>query len=183
MGHQVTHTFKHRSFRRFSLFILFGLAALSWGFPWDQDMVDQAPVKAQEAPRPGDTGAVPITGGETLPAPVTEEGMFAAKEAAASLANPVPVSPESLQIGGNLYEINCRVCHGKGGEGDGSVGLKFATKAPVNLNEAYTQDQTDGEIFFTLTRGRGLMPLYRDAISAEERWHVINYLKTQFGEQ
>jgi len=51
------------------------------------------------------------------------------------------------------------------------------------LNEAYTQDQTDGEIFFTLTRGRGLMPLYRDAISAEERWHVINYLKTQFGEQ
>jgi len=58
MGHQVTHTFKHRSFRRFSLIILFGLAAFSWGFPWDQDMVDQAPVKAQEAPRPGDTGAV-----------------------------------------------------------------------------------------------------------------------------
>ena len=163
--------------------LIVGYAPSGWTFPWDKDMVDQASIKAQEAPRPGDTGAVPVNGGETLPAPTTEEGMLAAKEAAASLANPFPASRESIQIGGNLYEVNCRVCHGRGGQGDGSVGLKFATKAPVNLNEAYTQDQPDGEIFFTLTRGRGLMPLYRDALSAAERWHVINYVKTQFGEQ
>ena len=183
MGRRATHRIKQLTYRRFSLVLLFGLTVLSWGFPWDQDMVDQAPIKAQEAPTPSDTGAVPINGGETVPAPVTEEGMFAAKEAAAALSNPIPVTPESLQIGADLYEINCRVCHGKGGEGDGLVGLKFATKAPVNLNEAYTQDQTDGEIFFTLTRGRGLMPLYRDALNADERWHVINYLKTELGEQ
>jgi mono/diheme cytochrome c family protein len=109
--------------------------------------------------------------------------MFAAKEDAAAITNPVPVSDGSIQIGSNLYEINCRVCHGKTGVGDGPVGQKFATKAPVNLNEAYTQDQADGQLFFTLTRGRGLMPLYRDALSPEERWHVINYVKTQFGEQ
>ena len=183
MGRRATHRIKQLTYRRFSLVLLFGLTVLSWGFPWDQDMVDQAPIKAQEAPTPSDTGAVPINGGETVPAPVTEEGMFAAKEAAAALSNPIPVTPESLQIGADLYEINCRVCHGKGGEGDGLVGLMFAPKAPVNLNEAYTQDQTDGEIFFTLTRGRGLMPLYRDALNADERWHVINYLKTEFGEQ
>ena len=183
MGRRATHRIKQLTYRRFSLVLLFGLTVLSWGVPWDQDMVDQAPIKAQEAPTPSDTGAVPINGGETVPAPVTEEGMFAAKAAAAALSNPIPVTPESLQIGADLYEINCRVCHGKGGEGHGLVGLKFATKAPVNLNEAYTQDQTDGEIFFTLTRGRGLMPLYRDALNADERWHVINYLKTEFGEQ
>ena len=53
----------------------------------------------------------------------------------------------------------------------------------MDLNDAYTQDQADGQLFFTLTRGRGLMPLYRDALSPEERWHVINYVKTQFGEK
>jgi len=165
--------------------LIVGYAPSGWTFPWDKDMVDQPSVKAQESASPGDPGpgSVPITGGETVPAPTTEDGMFAAKEDAAALTNPVPVSDGSIQIGSNLYEINCRVCHGKTGVGDGPVGQKFATKAPVNLNEAYTQDQADGQLFFTLTRGRGLMPLYRDALSPEERWHVINYVKTQFGEQ
>jgi hypothetical protein len=25
------------------------------------------------------------------------------------------------------------------------------------------------------------MPFYRDALNVEERWHVINYVKTEFG--
>ena len=183
MGRPFKHRTKRQPHRRFVFLLLLGFTALSWGYPWDQDMVDQPSIKPQEAPTPGDPGAIPVSGGETLPAPTTEEGMFEAKEAAVSLTNPITASTESIQIGANLYEVNCRVCHGAGGRGDGSVGLKFATKAPVNLNEAYTQDQADGQIFFTLTRGRGLMPLYRDALSHEERWHVINYVKTQFGEQ
>ena len=54
-------------------------------------------------------------------------------------------------------------------------------KAPVDLNEDYTQDQADGQLFFTITRGRALMPYYRDALNIEERWHVVNYLKQEFG--
>jgi len=49
------------------------------------------------------------------------------------------------------------------------------------LNEDYTQDQADGQLFFTITRGRALMPYYRDALNIEERWHVVNYLKQEFG--
>ena len=117
--------------------LIVGYAPSGWTFPWDKDMVDQPSVKAQESASPGDPspGSVPITGGETVPAPTTEDGMFAAKEDAAALTNPVPVSNASIQIGSNLYEINCRVCHGKTGVGDGAVGQKFATKAPVDLNE------------------------------------------------
>ena len=66
---------------------------------------------------------------------------------------------------------------------DGPVGQKFVTKSPVDLHEDYTQDQADGQLFFTLTRGRALMPYYRDALSVEERWHVINYVKNEFGNQ
>jgi len=61
------------------------------------------------------------------------------------------------------------------------VGSKFVSKSPVDLNDAYTQDQADGQLFFTLTRGRAVMPFYRDALSVEERWHVINYVKQEFG--
>ena len=33
------------------------------------------------------------------------------------------------------------------------------------------------------TRGRVAMPFYRDALSQQERWDVINYVKSEFGKQ
>ena len=69
-----------------------------------------------------------------------------------------------------------------GGRGDGPVGLLLET-SPVDMHDAYTQDQADGQLFFTITRGRVTMPYYRDALSAEERWHVINYIRATFGSE
>jgi mono/diheme cytochrome c family protein len=107
--------------------------------------------------------------------------MSDAKDAAATIRNPVPATPASIERGKYFFEINCLVCHGATGLGDGPVGQKFVDKAPVDLNDAYTQDQADGQIFFTLTRGRELMPFYRDALSPDERWDVINYIRHEFG--
>ncbi len=167
--------------RAIAVLLLFSQANPGWGFPWDQDMVDQPGAKPQRSPAPAEPGSIPIVGGETMPAPTTDIAMDEAKDAAAAVLNPIPATAESLAQGAYLYEINCRVCHGKQGQGDGPVGLKFVTKSPVNLHEDYTQDQADGQLFFTLTRGRALMPFYRDALSVEERWHVINYVKHEFG--
>ena len=158
--------------------------SLAWGFPWNKDFVDQLAQKAQESLAPLGPGSVPILGGETLqalPASVTEAEMDALKDANASMPNPVPATAASIARGAELYQMTCLVCHGPEGDGEGPVGLKFVTKAPVNLSEEYTQDQTDGQIFFTLTRGRALMPFYRDALNVEERWHVINYVRSEFG--
>ena len=52
--------------------------------------------------------------------------MTEAKDAAASLANPIAMSEQSIVLGKRLYEINCSTCHGVTGEGDGAVGLLFA---------------------------------------------------------
>ncbi len=163
--------------------LLLVYAPVSWGYPWDQDMVDQPSAKPQESVAPVGPDSVPTAGGETLPAPVTEQGMDEAKDAAAVIPNPVPASTESLARGAYLYEMNCLVCHGAQGKGDGPVGSKFVTKSPVDLADDYTQSQADGQLFFTLTRGRGLMPFYRDALSLEERWHVINYIRKEFGKK
>ncbi|TDJ70241.1 MAG: cytochrome c [Proteobacteria bacterium] len=172
-----------RTTRVIAVVLLVSQAPAGWAFPWDQDMVDQPSAKPQESAAPAGPGSVPIAGGETLPAPTTEDGMRDAKEAAAAIPNPVPATAESLERGAYFYAINCFVCHGKQGRGDGPVGEKFVSKSPVDLHEDYTQDQADGQLFFTLTRGRGVMPFYRDALSVEERWHVINYVKHEFGKK
>ena len=156
-------------------------ASLGWSYPWDQDMVDQPAEKAQESVAPPGPGSVPIAGGETLPLPLTDNEAADMKDAAAALQNPVEASVESIARGKYFYEINCLVCHGAEGRGDGPVGQKFVEKAPVDLHDPYTQDQADGQLFFTLTRGRVLMPFYRDALSHSERWDVINYVKSEFG--
>ena len=161
---------------------LLALSAAGWGYPWDKDMVDQPIAKAQRGEAPDGPDSVPVDGGETLPAPATEAGMFEAKDAAVSVQNPVPATPESIARGEYLYQINCLVCHGAEGLGDGPVGVILET-APVDLNDAYTQDQADGQIFFTITRGRVTMPYYRDALSHEERWHVVNYIRAEFGSE
>lgn len=160
-----------------------GPALTGWGFPWDKDMVNQPTAKPQrmEIPPPP-TNAIPISGTETLPAPTTEQGMFDAKEDAASLPNPVPATAESVARGRALYATTCLVCHGPEGRGDGPVGQAF-DPTPMDLNDSYTQDQADGQIFFTLTRGRGAMPFYRDVLTQEERWDVVNYIKQEFGPQ
>jgi len=164
------------------ILVLLVLSATGWGYPWDKDMVDQPTAKPQESEAPAGPGSVPIEGGETLPAPTTEAEMFAAKDAAVSVENPIAATPESVTEGEYLYQITCLVCHGEGGLGDGPVGRLLST-SPVDLNDAYTQDQADGQIFFTITRGRVTMPYYRDALSHEERWHVINYLRAEFGSE
>ncbi|MBT8080313.1 MAG: cytochrome c [Gammaproteobacteria bacterium] len=163
------------------LVIVSGVPGLSIAFPWDKDMVDQPSEKPQESEAPPDPGSVPVSGGESLPLPLNDEQSFARKDASADLVNPVAASADSIRRGQEFYDVNCLVCHGAGGKGDGPVGLKFVEKAPVDLNDAYTQDQTDGELFFTLTRGRVKMPFYRDALSPSERWDVINYLRSEFG--
>jgi mono/diheme cytochrome c family protein len=169
------------------LLIIFALmimpTSLAWTYAWDQDMVDQPSQKAQESIAPPGPGSVPINGGETVPLPLNDQDSDAMKDAAAAIDNPVPATEESIQRGKVFYETNCFVCHGSEGRGDGPVGEKFVEKAPVDLNEPYTQDQADGQLFFTLTRGRAKMPFYRDALSPSERWDVVNYVRNAFGEK
>ncbi len=162
---------------------LYGYAAVVWAYPWDQDMVDQPSAKPQKSVAPAEPDAIPIGGTEFLPTPMSEKETFDGKDAAAAIPNPTPVSDESIARGKYFYQINCLVCHGDEGRGDGPVGLKFEDPTPVDLNDEYTQEQTDGQIFFTITRGRVAMPFYRDALSREERWDVINYLRHEFGKQ
>jgi hypothetical protein len=52
----------------------------------------------------------------------------------------------------------------------------------MELNLDYVQLQPDGQLFYTISHGSIAMPYYRQAMLAEDRWNVVNYITEVFGE-
>jgi len=100
-----------------------------------------------------------------------------AREAAAARKNPVAATPESVKKGHDLFAIYCTPCHGASGKGGGLVAAKFVP--PPDLTSADLQKvRTDGYWQSYLSAGGAVMPSYGEALSPEERWDVVNYLRT-----
>ena len=71
--------------------------------------------------------------------------------AAAKMSNPVPVSPESIATGKQVYTRYCAVCHGMTGEG--GSGSDISAPAPDLTDNEWKRGSTDGEIFDVIKNG------------------------------
>jgi len=97
--------------------------------------------------------------------------------------NPVPTSEESIAKGKELYlertKGNCIFCHGETGSGN-EANLPRLRRKPADLsNKERMSSMTDGEVFWKITKGiTGIMPAGEKRMSEEERWHVVNYIRT-----
>lgn len=92
--------------------------------------------------------------------------------------NPVEADEISISRGETLYVLNCVMCHGESGEGNGSVAALLANK-PANLTLDVTQNKSDGALFLTLTNGvDGRMPPMIENLNVRDRWDVVNYIRT-----
>jgi mono/diheme cytochrome c family protein len=98
--------------------------------------------------------------------------------------NPVPATPESIAKGKELYldrtNGNCIFCHGETGSGN-EANLARLRRKPADLsNKERMTAMTDGEVFWKITKGiNGIMPAGEKRMSNEEdRWHVVNYVRT-----
>lgn len=38
---------------------------------------------------------------------------------------------------------------------------------------------SDGDFFWKINEGRGQMPSFKDELSDEEKWYIINYIKQE----
>jgi mono/diheme cytochrome c family protein len=92
----------------------------------------------------------------------------------AGIPNPVVADDRSLRNGRMYFQINCAVCHGPGGAGDG-VMLRYGVAAPSLLSDR-AKGLTDGYIWGIIRDGRLSMPTY-DRIESGDRWDVVNYVR------
>lgn len=101
------------------------------------------------------------------------------RDRAAKRANPVKASRESVAAGREHYTTFCAPCHGAEGKGGvtGPVAVKFIP--PPDLTNAELQRQrTDGYWHSYIVAGGAIMPAYGEALSSQEAWHIVNYLRT-----
>lgn len=113
-------------------------------------------------------------GHEPYPYPNSNEGYEAAGQ---FLKNPVPFSEEALAEGKTAYGKFCVHCHGKKGEGDGSVPTNSDYPPPPAYNKQL-KDLPEGKMFHTLMYGRNLMGSHASQISSEDRWKIIYYVQS-----
>jgi mono/diheme cytochrome c family protein len=103
----------------------------------------------------------------------------------------VEVTPAVIRRGEQVYNIQCFICHGKSGNGKGTLALRVDTPEAAygianiaNFQDAPFTDKANasykpnGSIFNTITNGQGLMGRYGDKINVPDRWALIAYVRT-----
>lgn len=105
------------------------------------------------------------------------EEKWTAPAAEARNKNPIPVNEASLGAGQKVYLKRCAGCHGKTGNGDGPDAADLGIH-PAKLSDPAVRGQTDGELFWKISKGKKPMPAYASRLSPADRWNVINYLRT-----
>jgi hypothetical protein len=91
--------------------------------------------------------------------------------------NPLVVNAAVLLRGREQFDIYCAPCHGRLGDGNGITKKIGVMPAVANLHDLRIVQMTDGEIFNTVTHGKGLMGAYGPLMTAPDRWAVIAYLR------
>jgi mono/diheme cytochrome c family protein len=118
-----------------------------------------------------------LAGGLAVLAQTNPPAQWVAPPRAAARKNPVPSDETSIALGRKTYERHCLACHGKKGKGDGPTADKLE-KHPSDLSDPKLWEQSDGALLWKVTEGHKPMPTFKNLTSDEERWPLINYIRT-----
>lgn len=91
--------------------------------------------------------------------------------------NPIAMDSNSVARGRATFARNCQSCHGPTGKGDGPKATDLRPK-PSDLSSPVVARESDGTLFWKITEGRKPMPAFRKLASDDDRWHVVNYIRT-----
>jgi len=114
---------------------------------------------------------------EAQEAPKSGTNVWMAPARAARKQNPTPADEKSIARGKELFTVGCLPCHGPSGRGDGPAAASLERK-PGNLSDSKMWQQTDGAIFWKMSAGNAPMPAFQEAFSEEQRWDIVNYVRT-----
>ncbi len=86
-----------------------------------------------------------------------------------------------IKRGQERYGIYCAICHGKSGDGQGitsAYGVPVAANVNAKLNAISPEVYPDGQLYNTITNGKGQMGGYGYNIPVRDRWAIISYIHT-----
>lgn len=100
-----------------------------------------------------------------------------APAAADTLVNPIKSNPVAITEGQKLYDKYCWACHGKTGKGDGP-GAKNLNPKPADHTSTIVQNQSDGALFWKISKGRGAMQPYERSLNKTQRWQLVIFIRS-----
>ncbi len=123
---------------------------------------------------------------EPVTQPEVTPGLPDPAERLAELAARPEVTVDLITHGKKLYDDNCLVCHGDRGKGDGKAAYLLLPKPRDFTEGTFNRKNTppknlpaDEDLFTVVSDGllESSMPPWKDYLTGEERWAVIEYLK------
>jgi mono/diheme cytochrome c family protein len=124
---------------------------------------------------PGAPPARPLARQAAAQAPAAE---FKIPPEEAKRANPVKPTAASIASGKHAFATQCAMCHGANGDGKGDLAADMKLTLRDYRDPDSLKDMTDGELFYILTKGKGDMPGEEDRMKPEQRWDLINYIRS-----
>jgi len=90
-----------------------------------------------------------------------------------NIENPSEYNLSNVKKGREIYLRDCKSCHGDPGKNNGLPLVPH----PPDITSEQMQKNTDGELFYKITHGRGGMPRFENTISEDDRWRLINFIR------
>ena len=156
------------------LLIIAGAGAVLGGvvaFRWVHNMTQTARIVPGERNFPMPSGVIPRGAVAIIP---KDQRDVAARE-----PNPVKATEASIALGRQNFHTFCVPCHGPEAKGGttGPVAVKFIP-TPDLTNAELQKQRTDGYWHSYIVVGGAVMPAYGEALSSQEAWHIVNYLRS-----
>ena len=100
--------------------------------------------------------------------------------AAAADGNMIPLNALNaealLSKGKELFTAMCQHCHGEKGDGNGPMVTSGAYEGVPNYAERASL--SDGQMFYSIYYGKGMMGAHRSLLNKKEIWTVIHYIRS-----
>ncbi len=89
-----------------------------------------------------------------------------------NIENPSEYNLENVKKGKDIYQLNCKSCHGDAGKNNPLALVPL----PPDIASKAMHTNTEGGLFYKISKGKGLMPAFESTLSETERWMLVNYI-------
>lgn len=89
------------------------------------------------------------------------------------MVNPIEFNNQNVRAGRDVYDKNCKSCHGD----PGNYNALPLVPPPPDAASEMMQANSDGQLYYKINIGRGAMPQFETTLGPDDIWRVITYIR------